>query len=59
MFDSCRIPGAQGMDWLVSYAGSPNPDDDLGHVIVIRKNRFWKLKAQVGDTVVGMGDLIR
>ncbi|KAN0097062.1 Acyltransferase ChoActase/COT/CPT [Tylopilus felleus] len=59
MFDSCRIPGAQGIDWLVSYAGSPNPDDDLGHVIVIRKNRFWKVKAQVGDTVVGMGDLIR
>ncbi|KAN0097060.1 Acyltransferase ChoActase/COT/CPT [Tylopilus felleus] len=59
MFDSCRIPGAQGTDWLVSYAGSPNPDHDLGHVIVIRKNRFWKVKAQVGDTVVGMGDLIR
>lgn len=59
MFDCCRVPGTQGHDWSVSYAGSPNPHDDLGHVIVIRKNRFWKIKAQVGDKVVGMGDLIR
>jgi carnitine O-acetyltransferase len=59
MFDCCRVPGTQGHDWSVSYAGSPNPHDDLGHVIVIRKNRFWKMKAQVDGKVVGMGDLIR
>ena len=59
MFDCCRVPGTQGLDWSVSYADTPNPDDDLGHVIVIRKNRFWKIKAQVGGEVVGMGDLIR
>ncbi|KAG9313003.1 acyltransferase ChoActase/COT/CPT [Chiua virens] len=58
MFDCCRVPGAQGIDWSVSYAGSPNPHDDLGHVIVVRKNRFWKIKVQVGDKVAGMGDLI-
>ena len=59
MFDCCRVPGAQGVDWSVSYAGAPSPQDNLGHVIVVRKNRFWKIKAQVGDTVVGMGDLVR
>ena len=59
MFDSCRVPGTQGVDWVVSDAGSPNPHDDLGHVIAIRRNRFWKIKAQVRGKVVGMGDLIR
>ena len=59
MFDCCRVPGTQGVDWVVSDAGSPNPHDDLGHVIAIRKNRFWKIKAQVGNKVVGMCDLIR
>lgn len=59
MFDCCRVPGTQGVDWSVSYAAGPNPHGDLGHVIVIRKNRFWKIKAEVGGTVAGMGDLIR
>ena len=59
MFDCCRVPGTQGVDWSVSYAGSTNPHDDLGHIIVMRKNRFWKIKAEVGGKVVGMGDLIR
>ncbi|KAF8141592.1 acyltransferase ChoActase/COT/CPT [Boletus edulis] len=58
MFDCCRVPGAEGLDWSVSHAGTPNPHDDLGHVIVIRKNRFWKIKAQVQDNVLGMGDLV-
>ena len=49
----------QGVDWSVSYAASTNPHDDLGHVIVLRKNRFWKIKAEVGGKVAGMGDLIR
>lgn len=59
MFDCCRVPGTQGVDWSVSYAASPNPHDDLGHVIVMRKNRFWKIKAELDGKVAGMGDLIR
>ena len=59
MFDCCRVPGLEGVDWSASYAGSPNPDVDLGHVVVIRKNRFWKIKVQVEDKITGMGDLIR
>ncbi|KAI6130177.1 carnitine acetyl transferase [Pisolithus croceorrhizus] len=58
MFDCCRIPGIP-VDQSISYAGSPNPDTDLGHVIVIRKNRFWKLKAEVEGNVLGMGELIK
>jgi carnitine O-acetyltransferase len=58
MFDACRIPGTHGVDWVTSHANCPNPHEDLGHVIVIRKNRFWKINAEVGGKVLGMGDLI-
>jgi carnitine O-acetyltransferase len=59
MFDCCRVPGPQGVDWSVSYAGSPKPEADLGHIIVVRKNRFWKVKAEVDGKVAGMDVLIR
>ena len=58
MFDCCRVPSIP-VDWSVSYAGSPTPDADLGHVVVVRKNRFWKLKAEVGGVVLGMKELIK
>ncbi|KAL4062557.1 acyltransferase ChoActase/COT/CPT [Scleroderma citrinum] len=58
MFDCCRVPSIP-VDWSISYAGSPNPDDDLGHVVVVRKNRFWKFKAEVRGKVLGMAELIK
>lgn len=58
MFDCCRVPGTQSVDWSVSYAGSPNPHNDLGHIIVMRKNRFWKIKAEIEGKVLGMSNLI-
>ncbi|KAI6149585.1 acyltransferase ChoActase/COT/CPT [Pisolithus tinctorius] len=58
MFDCCRIPAIPA-DYSISYAGSPNPDTDLGHIVVIRKNRFWKLKAEVEGNVLGMAELIK
>lgn len=59
MFDCSRVPGPEGIDWSVSYAGSPNPTSDLGHIIVVRKNRFWKVKAEANGKVIGMGDLMK
>ncbi|KAF9240718.1 acyltransferase ChoActase/COT/CPT [Melanogaster broomeanus] len=59
MFDCCRVPGPQGVDWSISYAGSPKPEADLGHIIAVRKNRFWKVKTEVDGKVVGMDVLIR
>ncbi|KIJ20944.1 hypothetical protein PAXINDRAFT_174316 [Paxillus involutus ATCC 200175] len=59
MFDCCRVPGPQGVDWSVSYSASPNPETDIGHIIVVRKNRLWKVRAEVDGRVVGMGDLIK
>ncbi|KAI6041354.1 carnitine acetyl transferase [Pisolithus marmoratus] len=55
MFDCSRVPGIP-VDQSISYAGS---DTDLGHIVVIRKNRFWKLKAEVEGNVLGMGELIK
>ncbi|KAF8967724.1 carnitine acetyl transferase [Flammula alnicola] len=41
MFDCCRVPG-EGLDWSVSYAKAGDLGDS-GHIIVIRKNRVWKV----------------
>jgi carnitine O-acetyltransferase len=42
MFDCCRVPGPQGLDWSVSYA-TPDDTGDSGHVVVLRHGRFWRL----------------
>ncbi len=42
MFDCCRIPGQQGLDWSVTSA-KEGDDGSSGHVIVFRKGRAWKL----------------
>ncbi|PFH51868.1 hypothetical protein AMATHDRAFT_58398 [Amanita thiersii Skay4041] len=44
MFDCCRVPGPQGLDWSVTYA-QPGDTGDSGHIIVIRNNRVWKIEA--------------
>ncbi|KAH9479541.1 Carnitine O-acetyltransferase, mitochondrial [Psilocybe cubensis] len=41
MFDCCRVPG-EGYDWSVSHAKAGDKGDS-GHIIVIRKNRLWKV----------------
>lgn len=42
MFDCCRVPG-EGLDWSVSYAKAGDIGNS-GHIVVIRKNRFWKVE---------------
>ena len=42
MFDCCRVPN-EGLDWSVSYA-TPGDMGISGHIIVLRKNRVWKLQ---------------
>ena len=42
MFDCCRVPG-EGLDWSVSYAKSGDLGNS-GHIIVLRKNRVWKVE---------------
>ena len=42
MFDCCRVPN-EGLDWSVSYA-TPGDLGNSGHIIVLRKNRVWKVE---------------
>ncbi|KAL4265504.1 carnitine/choline acetyltransferase family protein [Pleurotus pulmonarius] len=44
MFDCCRVPGPQGLDWSVSYAKQGEEGDDA-HIVVFRNNRPWKISA--------------
>ncbi|KAF8659855.1 hypothetical protein AX16_001740 [Volvariella volvacea WC 439] len=44
MFDCCRIPGQEGLDWGISYAKAGDTGN-TGHIIVFRKNRAWKINA--------------
>ncbi|KAJ6620571.1 acyltransferase ChoActase/COT/CPT [Mycena sp. CBHHK59/15] len=43
MFDCCRVPGPQGLDWSVTYA-VPGDTGDSGHIVVFRNNRVWKVE---------------
>ncbi|KAJ7180934.1 carnitine acetyl transferase [Mycena filopes] len=43
MFDCCRVPGPEGLDWSVTYA-VPGDTGDSGHIIVFRNNRPWKVE---------------
>lgn len=56
MFDCCRIPGQQGLDWSVTYA-KQGDDGSSGHVIVIRKGRFWKLDAWQAGRLLSVDEL--
>ncbi|KAG0709305.1 acyltransferase ChoActase/COT/CPT [Suillus ampliporus] len=55
MFDCCRIPGLEGLDWSTSHTGANA--DELGHIIIVRKNRFWKLKGIVNGRILSMSEL--
>lgn len=55
MFDCCRIPGLHGLDWSASHAGFGV--DELGHIILVRRNRFWKLKGIINGRILSMTEL--
>lgn len=42
MFDCCRVPGTEGLDWSVSYAQEGDAGDS-GHLVVVRNGRFWRI----------------
>ncbi|QRV74305.1 carnitine O-acetyltransferase [Ceratobasidium sp. AG-Ba] len=57
MFDCCRVPGADGKDFSVSFAKAGDTGDS-GHVVVIRNGRFWKVDAAApGGGLLGTDDL--
>ncbi|KAF9071585.1 acyltransferase ChoActase/COT/CPT [Rhodocollybia butyracea] len=56
MFDCCRIPGSDGLDWSKSYAVEGDTGDS-GHIVVIRKNRVWKIDATVDGRLISAEEL--
>ncbi|TFK74974.1 carnitine acetyl transferase [Pluteus cervinus] len=58
MFDCCRIPGLEGLDWSVSYA-KPGDLGDSGHIIVFRKNRPWKVNATQDGRILSTAEFER
>ncbi|KAJ7231911.1 hypothetical protein B0H12DRAFT_1146150, partial [Mycena haematopus] len=50
MFDCCRVPGPEGLDWSVTYA-KPGDIGDSGHIIVFCNNRPWKVEATLGGQI--------
>lgn len=57
MFDCCRVP-AEGLDWAVSYAKAGD-SGMTGHVVVLRKNRAWKVEIGDGNQILSTADLER
>lgn len=57
MFDCCRVPGPEGLDWSVSHA-KEGELGDTGHIIVIRKNRFWKVNATQNGRILGTKEFV-
>ncbi|KAF5383778.1 hypothetical protein D9615_003565 [Tricholomella constricta] len=58
MFDCCRIPGPQGLDWSVSYAKEGDLGDS-GHIVVFRNNRVWKLEAARAGRILSTAEIER
>ena len=58
MFDCCRVPGQTGMDWSVSYS-IPEDRGAYGHIVVIRKGRFWKIDVAPNGTLLSTDELQR
>ncbi|PSR72459.1 hypothetical protein PHLCEN_2v11673 [Hermanssonia centrifuga] len=56
MFDCCRIPGLGGLDWSVTYA-KPGDEGTSGHVVVLRKGRFWKLEPWIDGRLLSVPEL--
>ena len=56
MFDCCRIPGPQGLDWSVSYAKESDLGDS-GHIIVFRNNRVWKVEVAKDGQLLSTHDM--
>ena len=58
MFDCCRVPGVGGKDWSVTYAKEGDTGDS-GHVVFLRKGRFWRLDPFKGGQLLSLQDLER
>jgi carnitine O-acetyltransferase len=58
LFDCCRVPGPQGMDWSVTNAKEGDLGDS-GHIVIIRKNRVWKVEGTKNGKILSLTDFER
>ncbi|TDL15650.1 acyltransferase ChoActase/COT/CPT [Rickenella mellea] len=58
LFDCCRIPGLDGLDWSVSHAKEGDKGDS-GHVVAIRRGRVWKIDIAKDGKLLSTDDLER
>ncbi|KAG8943132.1 Carnitine O-acetyltransferase mitochondrial [Tulasnella sp. 424] len=58
MFDCCRIPGLEGADWSVTGA-KPSDTGNEGHIIVLRRNRPWKMEVSKDGRLLGVAEIER
>ncbi|KAJ7091566.1 acyltransferase ChoActase/COT/CPT [Mycena belliarum] len=58
MFDCCRLPGPQGLDWSVTYA-VPGDTGDSGHIVVFRNNRVWKVSTTMDGRILSTFEFYR
>lgn len=58
MFDCCRVPGLEGVDWSVTGA-KPGQDGNEGHIVVFRKNQPWKVDVSVNGRLLSTAELER
>jgi carnitine O-acetyltransferase len=56
MFDCCRIPGQEGYDWAVSHA-KEGDDGSNGHIVVLRRGRFWRVEACKDGSILSTAEL--
>ena len=52
MFDCCRVPGLEGADWSVTHA-----KETPGHILVIRRGRFWRVDAWQDGNLLSVADI--
>ena len=55
MFDCCRVPN-EGLDWSISYA-TPGDLGNSGHIIVLRKNRVWKVQVTQNGRILSTNEI--
>lgn len=56
MFDCCRVPGPEGLDWSVSYAKAGDLGES-GHIIVLRRNRVWKVEMTLNKRILSTQEI--
>jgi carnitine O-acetyltransferase len=58
MFDCCRVPGPEGLDWSVTYA-KEGEIGDSGHIIVFRRNRPWRVETTENGRILSVEEIQR